>query len=67
MPKSCKEAAYALLACMQQQPCMKTGGSLTECLKSEDVDACSVQRNAYFLCKRSQLDMRTRIRGTRVY
>jgi len=26
-----------------------------------------MQRNAYFLCKRSQLDMRTRIRGTRVY
>jgi hypothetical protein len=26
-----------------------------------------VQRNAYFECKRSQLDMRTRIRGTRVY
>lgn len=41
-PKSCKEAAYALLACMQQQPCMKSGVALKECLKGEDVDACMV-------------------------
>lgn len=103
-PKSCKEAALALLACMQQQPCMKEqGGTLKECLQSEDREACTVrtnewisladmyvldlssfllrvayecidigmdeqvQRNAYFECKRGQLDMRTRIRGQRVY
>lgn len=44
-PKSCKEAALALLACMQHQPCMKEqGGTLKECLKSEeDREACTVR------------------------
>ena len=32
-----------------------------ECMKL--TDECRVYRNTYFECKRSQLDMRTRIRG----
>ena len=30
-------------------------------------DVCKAQRNAYYMCKHSQLNMRTRIRGTRAY
>jgi hypothetical protein len=41
-PKSCKEAALALLVCMQQGKCMKGGANLKECLKTEDVEQCSV-------------------------
>ena len=34
------------------------------CLKAEE---CHKFREAYFLCKRGQLDMRTRIRGNKGY
>lgn len=34
-----------------------------ECLKRNEVGDCEVQRRGYFECRRSQLDMRTRIRG----
>lgn len=41
-PKSCKEAALALLVCMQKGKCMQDGGTIKECLKSDDVDDCTV-------------------------
>lgn len=42
-PKSCKEAALALLVCMQKGECMKKGGTVKECLKSTDVEDCTVR------------------------
>ena len=35
--------------------------------QSEPIEDCQELRTAYYLCKRSGLDMRTRIRGPRVY
>ena len=48
----------------------KGGGGGVVGDESEDQDQeelCKAQRNAYYLCKHSQLNMRTRIRGTRAY
>lgn len=73
-PKKCAEAALSLLTCMEESDCvMKEGKSVLDCMKaaSSDVDIiddpCKAQRNAYYICKHSQLNMRTRIRGVRVY
>jgi len=55
---------------MEETKCVKDDKkSLYECMKDdiEAEDACKAQRNAYYLCKHSQLNMRTRIRGTRAY
>ena len=39
-----------------------------ECMKDPiESDDCRAPRNAYYTCKHSQLNMRTRIRGVRVY
>ena len=51
---------------MKEQECMKKGGDVRNCMKDHP-DECPEFRNAYFTCKRSQLDMRTRIKGTQVY
>ena len=39
---------------------------IRECMK-DNPDLCSQYRNAYFRCKRDTLDMRTRIKGQKVY
>ena len=57
----CKDIAETLLDCLRQTECMKSGKGAKECLQL--TDDCRVYRNTYFECKRSQLDMRTRIRG----
>ncbi|KAG5190637.1 cytochrome c oxidase assembly protein PET191 [Tribonema minus] len=67
MSSDCKEHARALLACMQESKCMQGGGKLRECLKTDEVHQCELQRRSYFECRRGQLDMRTRIRGPRSY
>ncbi|CAJ1967851.1 unnamed protein product [Cylindrotheca closterium] len=71
MPKACSEAALSLLSCMEESPCMKDPSqkkTLYECMKDEvEAEPCKAERNAYYLCKHSQLNMRTRIRGTRTY
>eukprot|EP00526_Cylindrotheca_closterium_P025245 CAMPEP_0113636514 /NCGR_PEP_ID=MMETSP0017_2-20120614/19065_1 /TAXON_ID=2856 /ORGANISM="Cylindrotheca closterium" /LENGTH=75 /DNA_ID=CAMNT_0000547403 /DNA_START=151 /DNA_END=378 /DNA_ORIENTATION=- /assembly_acc=CAM_ASM_000147 len=75
MPKACSEAALGLLTCMEESPCMKSTDptqkkkkTLYECMKDEvEAEPCKAERNAYYLCKHSQLNMRTRIRGTRAY
>ena len=79
MAKSCKEIAQNLVDCMKNTPCMKEGGDLRTCMKtsggagsdivniSSDAGDCQELRAAYFNCKRGGLDMRTRIRGQRVY
>ena len=66
MSQSCKEIAKTLYDCMKEQECMKKGGDVRNCMKDHP-DECPEFRNAYFTCKRSQLDMRTRIKGTQVY
>ena len=41
---------------------------MADCLRDEIAsDECKAQRNAYYLCQRSMLDMRTRIRGVRAH
>ncbi len=68
-PKACAEAALSLLTCMEESLCVKKDGkSVIECMRNEqEAEGCKPQRNAYYLCKHSQLNMRTRIRGTRAY
>mgnify|MGYP002836593425 CR=1 FL=1 len=78
MAKSCKEVAQSLIDCMQKTECMKKGGDLRTCMKAHEVrnadgsadvtgGECQELRTAYFNCKRGSLDMRSRIRGQRVY
>jgi hypothetical protein len=81
MGKSCKEIAHSLMDCMKNTQCMKNGGDLRSCMKdmnSADATAaggdlgaagvdCQELRAAYFTCKRGGLDMRSRIRGQRVF
>jgi hypothetical protein len=59
---------------MEESKCFKEDikNSVYDCLKKQNDDPvaaeeCKAQRNAYYLCKHSQLNMRTRIRGTRAY
>ena len=68
-PKACSEAALSLLTCMEETTCVKDKKkSVYECMKDPiESEDCKAQRNAYFLCKHSLLNMRTRIRGTRAY
>ena len=67
--KKCSEAALSLLVCMEKTECvMKKKKSLEQCMKDPDEsDPCLAMRNAYYNCKHSQLNMRTRIRGIRQY
>jgi hypothetical protein len=74
MANSCKEVAQSLVDCMHKSACVKEGGNIKDCLKLHtDKDGkptggdCADLRSAYFTCKRSTLDMRSRIRGQRVY
>ena len=67
--KQCNEAALSLLDCMERTECVaKNKKSLEECMKDPiESDPCRAERNAYYNCKHSQLNMRTRIRGVRQY
>ncbi|KAL9190389.1 hypothetical protein ACHAXT_007600 [Thalassiosira profunda] len=69
MAKKCNEAALSLLVCMEKTECvLKKKKSLEECMKDPmESDPCLAVRNAYYNCKHSQLNMRTRIRGVRQY
>lgn len=68
-PHSCSEAALGLLSCLEETDCVKKDKlTMIECLKDPvKSDECRAQRNAYTMCKHSQLNMRTRIRGVRNY
>jgi len=68
-PHSCSEAALSLLECLEKLPCVtKDKRPMIECLKDEaESDGCRDVRYAYSMCKHSQLNMRTRIRGVRTY
>lgn len=69
-PHSCSEAALSLVTCLEEMDCVKKDGrSMSDCLKDNlemDID-CKAQKEAYFMCKHAQLNMRTRIRGVRTY
>jgi len=54
---------------MEKTDCVKKKQkSLEECMKDPiESDPCLAVRNAYYNCKHSQLNMRTRIRGVRQY
>jgi|AntAceMinimDraft_1070359.scaffolds.fasta_scaffold513782_1 hypothetical protein len=74
MGKSCKEIAVSLVECMQKTDCVKRGGDIKTCMKSHVAEDgtitggdCQELRTAYMNCKRAGLDMRSRIRGPRVY
>jgi cytochrome c oxidase assembly factor 5 len=74
MGKSCKEIAQSLVDCMKKSECVIAGGNIKDCMNvHEDKEGkptggdCSELRTAYFQCKRSGLDPRSRIRGQRVY
>ena len=67
--KKCNEAALSLLVCMEKTECVtKKKRSVEECMKDPiEADPCLAVRNAYYNCKHSALNMRTRIRGVRQY
>lgn len=72
MPKKCSEAALGLISCLEESKCMtEEKRPMKECLqelkKDGNEEICKASRNAYWMCKHSQLNMRTRIRGVRVY
>ena len=78
MGKSCKETAQSFVECMKNSSCVKNGGDVKSCIKklskanntdesAEVLEECQELRTAYTMCRRSGLDMRTRIRGPRVY
>ena len=61
---ACRDAARSYASCVaEHSPCVKEGKPLIECIKAKDTEECNSLRNSYFECRRSQLDMRTRIRG----
>ena len=70
MAKSCRETAESLVECLKNSPCVKAGKTIRECLKEMENDQshpCTEYRYAYAHCKRGSLDMRSRIRGDRVF
>lgn len=73
MGKSCKEIAETLIDCIKNSQCVKNGGDVRSCMKTPQgndevqMGECQEFRAAYFTCKRGSLDMRTRIKGQKVY
>jgi len=68
MGTSCTDSAQSLYECMKKTKCMENGGKLLDCLKDPVASSsCKELHNAYFTCKRSAYDMRTRLRGPRVH
>lgn len=57
--------ALQLAACMEQTRCVRDGGSIVDCLRAKTETECEALRRAYTECRRSQLDMRSRIKGKR--
>ena len=60
--RTCKTAGESLQRCLRETECFKSGKfTMKECLKQ--TDECKDLANAYFVCMRGQLDMRSRIQG----
>lgn len=81
MPHNCKDIAQTLMDCLKKTECMKQpGATVKQCLTADNSPECQVRqvvvirslaskayRQTYFECKRSQIDMRMRIRGNQHY
>ena len=69
MGKSCKEIVDQLKSCLKKDDCVVKGGKTpVECLRSPELsDKCKQLRQAFFFCKKEQLNMRTRIQGPKAY
>ncbi|KAI8798733.1 cytochrome c oxidase assembly factor 5 [Biomphalaria glabrata] len=66
---ACEGLRDDLLECMSKTDCVrKDKKTPRECLHDPQIpEKCAMLRNAFFECKRSLLDMRTRFRGRRYY
>ncbi len=66
--KACRDAAQQLLLCVERSPCVMNGGTISDCMREGEAGGadCAALRRGYFECRRSQLDMRTRIRGRKL-
>ncbi|GAB1606188.1 cytochrome c oxidase assembly factor 5-like [Argonauta hians] len=69
---ACSGLRIELQECLAESDCVKKDGhSIKECVmlgKDPSIpNECNVLRNAFFECKRSLLDMRTRFRGRKGY
>lgn len=62
---ACRDAATQFAVCVEtKSPCVAAGGTIVQCVKRKEFgDGCEALHRSYFECRRSQLDMRTRIRG----
>lgn len=68
--RACEESLRTLLRCVAASECVATDGRLVkDCLAEPAVVSreagapCAAYHTGYFECRRSQLDMRARIRG----
>jgi len=69
--RSCSGLKEELMSCLHKSDCMvKDGKTMKECMDKEiagvDTDCRQIQF-AFFECRRSMLDMRTRFRGKKGY
>ncbi|RYG51812.1 hypothetical protein EON67_02600 [archaeon] len=64
---ACKDHASQLALCVEDKsPCVRVQGrSIVDCIKAGEIGDCELHNKAYAECRRSQLDMRTRLRGRR--
>ena len=61
--QGCADYADALKRCMRKTDCCRVEEkTVKECLRILP-DECVPLRRSYFMCRRGQLDMRSRIRG----
>lgn len=66
MGKSCVDQRDQAARCIRKSECYKKGKSIKECMEKNEAPECEGFLNAFYLCKRSQLDMRSRIRGPKL-
>ena len=66
MKQACKEEILQLAMCVEKMPCVQEEKlTIAECLadKGRPLGDCKVYADAVYMCRRAQLDMRTRMRG----
>lgn len=61
---ACFDAAHQFAICVETKtPCISEGKTIKECIQRGEIAGCEALKTAYFECRRSQLDMRARIKG----